>query len=90
MSESERRRIVLCIGPKCHARGDVDAFYERLRACLGYPNPLSRAPLKWEAANCLDQCDHGPNLVLHPAGHWWHHLDDAQLEAFIAQEIEGG
>ena len=89
MSEPQRRRIVLCIGTKCRANGDVDAFYERLRGLLGYPNPLSRAPLKWEAANCLDQCEHGPNLVLHPAECWWNHLDEARLEAFIAQEIEG-
>jgi len=83
-----RRRVVLCIGPECGTRGDTDAFYERLRQVLGYPNPLSRAPLKWEVANCLDQCEHGPNLVVHPAGCWWHHLDADALEAFITQEIE--
>jgi (2Fe-2S) ferredoxin len=82
------RRLVLCIGDRCNTREQAHTHFDRLRALLGYPNPFNHPPgIKWEVANCLDQCERGPNLVIYPDGIWYHDLDSDKLEEVIATHI---
>lgn len=82
------RRIVLCVGQHCNASGEATRFYERLREVLGYPNPFERdCPLNWTTANCIDRCEHGPNLMIYPEARCYHSLDVDTLEEILQTEI---
>lgn len=82
-----RRRIVLCMGQHCNRGRQAAALYDRLYTALGDPRPafMASGPVSWEIANCLDHCEHGPNLVVYPDGDWVHHLDLDALECVIAR-----
>jgi (2Fe-2S) ferredoxin len=41
-------------------------------------------------AGCLDQCEHGPNLVVYPDGVWYGHVTLADVDEIIESHIVGG
>lgn len=41
-------------------------------------------------AGCLDQCEHGPNLVVYPDAVWYGNVTAADVEQIIDQHIIGG
>jgi (2Fe-2S) ferredoxin len=41
-------------------------------------------------SGCLDQCEHGPNLVVYPDGVWYGHVTEADVEEIIESHIVGG
>lgn len=41
-------------------------------------------------AGCLDQCEHGPNLVVYPDAVWYGHVSLADVDEIIESHILGG
>ena len=41
-------------------------------------------------AGCLDQCEHGPNLVVYPDAVWYGHVTEADVDEIIESHIVGG
>ncbi len=41
-------------------------------------------------AGCLDQCEHGPNLVIYPQGIWYGHVRPEDVPRIIDETIVGG
>jgi (2Fe-2S) ferredoxin len=41
-------------------------------------------------AGCLDQCEHGPNLVVYPDAVWYGYVTDADVDEIIESHIVGG
>jgi (2Fe-2S) ferredoxin len=41
-------------------------------------------------AGCLDQCEHGPNLVIYPQGVWYGHVQIEDVPRIVAKTILGG
>lgn len=41
-------------------------------------------------AGCLDQCGHGPNLVMYPENVWYSHVTREEAEEIFTQHIRGG
>lgn len=78
-------RIVLCMGQHCNRDQRSKDRYRRLQELMGYPGFMGtpRNGIKWESANCLSQCELGPNLVIYPQGLWFHELDDEKLEEIL-------
>ena len=61
-----------------------DAFKKELSAAgLG---PLVRA----NHAGCLEQCEHGPTVVIYPLGVWYGHVTIADVPRIVAKTILGG
>jgi (2Fe-2S) ferredoxin len=76
-----------------HKRGCCDpdgrqelrnAFKKELSAAgLG---PLVRA----NHAGCLEQCEHGPTVVIYPQGVWYGHVTIADVPRIVARTIQRG
>lgn len=41
-------------------------------------------------SGCLDQCEHGPNLVVYPDAVWYGHVTEADVDEIIDSHIIGG
>jgi len=41
-------------------------------------------------SGCLDQCEHGPNLVVYPEAVWYGGVTLADVEEIVASHIVGG
>jgi (2Fe-2S) ferredoxin len=41
-------------------------------------------------AGCLDQCEHGPNMVVYPEAVWYGRVTEADLDEIIESHIMGG
>jgi (2Fe-2S) ferredoxin len=42
------------------------------------------------AAGCLDQCEHGPNLVIYPEGVWYGNVQPEDVAEIIESHVLGG
>lgn len=79
-------RIVVCLGVNCDANDGARALYDHLEALLAAADPFD-PPFELRAANCLDMCEHGPNLVIHPGNRRHNYVDAARLDDILAKEI---
>lgn len=41
-------------------------------------------------AGCLDQCGHGPMVVVYPENVWYAHLTPSEAERIVAEHLVGG
>lgn len=49
-----------------------------------------QATVRANAAGCLDQCEHGPNVVVYPEGVWYGNVQLSDVEEIIESHILGG
>ena len=49
-----------------------------------------KATVRANKSGCLDQCEHGPNLVVYPDGAWYGHVTAADVDEIIDSHIIGG
>jgi (2Fe-2S) ferredoxin len=41
-------------------------------------------------AGCLDQCEHGPTVVIYPQGIWYGHVKPEDVPRIVAKTVVGG
>jgi (2Fe-2S) ferredoxin len=61
-----------------------DAFKKELKAAGS--GLIARA----NHAGCLDQCEHGPTVVIYPMGIWYGHVTIADVPRIVAKTIVKG
>lgn len=90
-----QKRVIICCGVYCNLGGRADALRQQLE---GHAEALNRAhdaagkwneprPLGVKVATCLDLCEFGPNLVLHPGHHTVSELDAHKLQQLIDEQL---
>lgn len=73
--------------PCCDPRGQAElqkSFKEKL-AQRGL-----KGKVRANQAGCLDQCEHGPNLVVYPDAVWYGRVTLADVDEIIDSHIVGG
>ena len=61
-----------------------EAFKRELKAAgLG-------ALVRANHSGCLDQCEHGPTVVVYPEAVWYGHVQPADAEAIVEEHLVGG
>ncbi|HYX68431.1 MAG TPA: ferredoxin [Terriglobales bacterium] len=94
MARFEKHIFVCCNQREAgHPRGCCDpagqaalqkAFKEKLKA-RGL-----KGRVRANKSGCLDQCEHGPNLVVYPEGVWYGGVTLADLDEIIESHLVGG
>ncbi|HVL48085.1 MAG TPA: (2Fe-2S) ferredoxin domain-containing protein [Candidatus Thermoplasmatota archaeon] len=84
----ERHVFVCTAGPWCRKDGPVDA----IRAILkdGVKEAGLRDEVRVNAAGCLNQCGHGPNLVVYPEGVWYAGVDEEGARRILEEHVKAG
>ena len=79
--------------PAGHPRGCCDPQAEARLQKL-FKQKLAERGLKGRVranqSGCLDQCEHGPNLVVYPDAVWYGHVTEADVDEIIESHILGG
>ena len=87
MEPFEIHVFVCTSGGTCPHQGaaDVHAFLKEavLRAKL-------KLKIRVNHAGCLDQCGHGPVVVVYPENVWYTHVSIKDAEAIFTEHIVGG
>ena len=89
------KHIFICGNQRAldHPRGSCDpcgsgelhrAFKARLAATS------VRANVRANKAGCLDQCEHGPTVVVYPEAVWYGHVSLADVDEIVESHILGG
>lgn len=89
------RHIFICgnLRPSGHPRGCCDPE-QKAELQKAFKKSLAEHGLKGRVranqSGCLDQCEHGPNLVVYPEGVWYGHVTLADVEDIVESHIIGG
>jgi (2Fe-2S) ferredoxin len=92
---SLQRHVFVCINerpadnPKgcCKAKGGVEVR-DRLKAELAERGLLR--VVRPNNAGCLDQCEHGPTVVVYPEQVWYGHVTPEDIPEIIEKHVIGG
>jgi (2Fe-2S) ferredoxin len=81
--------FLICTGKRCNDEANGTERGEWIREELKDHNKkMGRKPtVRICAVSCLDLCDHGPNMVIHPGGDLHSHLDRASARAAYDAEM---
>ena len=73
--------------PSCNANGkaELHTAIQQLAKAAGL-TPRIRI----NKSGCLDQCEHGPNVVVYPDAVWYGHITEADVDEIIESHILGG
>jgi len=79
--------------PEGHPRGCCDPKAEAHLQKL-FKQKLAARGLKGRVranqSGCLDQCEHGPNIVIYPEAVWYGQVTEADIDEIIESHIIGG
>ena len=79
--------------PSDHPRGccDPTSSGDLQRAFKSSLSKTSaRATVRANRAGCLDQCEHGPTVVVYPEAIWYGHVTVADVDEIVESHILGG
>lgn len=71
----------------CSARGG-EAVREAIKAAVARRGLQRR--IRINAAGCLDQCEHGPTVVVYPEGVWYGFTTPADAEEIVESHLVNG
>ena len=96
MTESEKKRMgqyakhifVCTYGPWCSQDGNTDAIVNRLKQ--GISEAGLRGRVRINRSGCLNQCGHGPMVVIYPEGRWYAGVQADDVPELLTEEIVNG
>jgi (2Fe-2S) ferredoxin len=79
--------------PAGHPRGSCDPLAEAKLQKL-FKQKLAERAIKGRVranqAGCLDQCEHGPTVVVYPEAVWYGSVSEADVDEIVESHIVGG
>jgi (2Fe-2S) ferredoxin len=87
MQPFERHVFVCTGGNSCPAQGGV-AIHTRLKEAVVKAGLRDR--VRVNHAGCLDQCGHGPLVVVYPENVWYAHVSREEAEEIVREHLLGG
>jgi len=79
--------FVCTTGATCPQQGSA-AIHAYLKAAVAKTG--LKGKVRVNNAGCLDQCGHGPNLVIYPENVWYAHVTRDEAEIIFNEHILGG
>jgi (2Fe-2S) ferredoxin len=89
------RHIFICVNQRMegHPRGSCDptcegALQKHFKKALGQHGLAGR--VRANKAGCLDQCEHGPTVVVYPDTVWYGNVEPSDVDEIVTSHIVGG
>lgn len=81
-----RKHVFICTnGPYCPFDGDTEALLKRLKKRVAEAGLSSEVRIN--RSGCLNQCGHGPNVVVYPEAVWYCGVQAEDADALFEQHI---
>ncbi len=84
----EAHVFVCTEGPNCPADGPAAEILKHLKTRL--KETEKKGLVRFNKSGCLDQCGHGPMLVVYPEGTWYGHLSLQDADRIFDEHIMAG
>src|ERR1700729_642849 len=68
------------------AKGELQVKFKQTLAARGIPGTSVRA----NKSGCLEQCEHGPTVVVYPDAVWYGHVQPEDAEEIVQEHLVGG
>lgn len=88
MGQYRQHLFVCTYGPYCPFDGDTEQLLKRLKeraAASGLQNEI-----RVNRSGCLNQCGHGPNLVVYPDAVWYAHVQPSDADEIFDSHLVAG
>jgi (2Fe-2S) ferredoxin len=87
MSQYKKHVFICTQGPYCGFDGDTEAIFERMKRQVG-AHGLNEE-VRVNRAGCLNQCGHGPMVVVYPEATWYAHVQVEDVDAIVNEHLVG-
>jgi len=87
MGQYEHHIFVCTTGKTCAAAGSC-AIYDRMKDAVKEKGLRGR--VRVNQAGCMNQCGHGPMVVVYPADVWYAAVDKKGADRIIDEHVIGG
>lgn len=81
--------VFFCRGPRCTVAG-ADRLSTYLRDALKVNRLIGDDRVLVAQSGCLYPCNHGPLMVVYPAGIWYGNLDEATIDRIVQEHFGAG
>ncbi|MES2153599.1 MAG: (2Fe-2S) ferredoxin domain-containing protein [bacterium] len=88
MSQFERHAFVCTTGTSCPFDGPASEIHKAMKRIVKEAGKAD--VVRVNQSGCLDQCGHGPNMVVYPEGVWYSHLTPMDAERIAREHLVGG
>jgi (2Fe-2S) ferredoxin len=88
MGQYEHHVFVCTAGSWCPRDGDTEAIVRSLKSEVAAAGLKGRVRIN--RAGCLNQCGHGPMVVVYPAGRWYAAFTPDTAAEFVRNELVEG
>lgn len=83
-----RHHVFVCTsGKTCPLAGSLEV-HAALKKCV--VSSGLRESVRVNHAGCMNQCGHGPMVVIYPDDIWYAHVDEAGALRIVAEHLVGG
>lgn len=87
------RKVFICNNGKCAATETAHSIYETLRDMIhecGMDEYDAPTRIKCLISGCLDVCENGPVMVVHPGAVYYQNVDREALQRIFDQHLLNG
>lgn len=85
MSQFKKHVFICTQGPYCGFDGDTEAIFERMKRQVGACG--LNEEIRINRAGCLNQCGHGPIVVVYPEATWYSHVQAEDVDAIVTEHL---
>lgn len=83
-----RYHVFVCTDGKTCGKDGADDVHATLKKCVKH-SPLS-STVRVNRAGCMNQCGHGPMVVVYPENVWYGGVDEKGARRICAEHLLGG
>ncbi|HQY90902.1 ferredoxin [Caldilinea sp.] len=87
MSQFKKHVFICTQGPYCGFDGDTETIFERMKRQVGAYG--LNEEIRVNRAGCLNQCGHGPILVVYPEAVWYSNVQAEDVDEIVATHLIG-
>lgn len=85
MGQYAKHVFICTYGPWCSRDGDTEAIAKRLKQATHAAGLKDQVRIN--KAGCLNQCGHGPMLVVYPVSRWYAGVRPEDADELVAAEL---
>lgn len=89
MSQYEKHIFVCTSGAACPIDGDAIGVQKTLKKLVA-ERPELKGRVRVNQAGCMNQCGHGPMMVIYPDNVWYWHMSPQRAREVFDQHVVGG